>query len=294
MSEITAIILTHNESRHLRRCLTAVQKVAGRICVVDSFSNDATESIAREMGADFFRNPWVNHAIQFAWALDNCHLQSTWVMRIDADEYPDDQLIQSIRHFVQSPGVHNAAYFRRKIVFLRQPITHGFIYPALILRLWKNGEGTMEQRWMDEHIIVRNTRAVTLDGDLVDENLNDITWWTHKHTGYAIREVYEIVSAHHHTATPSALSGQARLKRWVKTRIYYRLPAGARAGAYFIYRYVLGLGFLDGKSGFYFHFLQAFWYRVFVDAKLHELSLQARQEGLTPREFLRRKGVFDH
>ena len=144
---------------------------------------------------------------------------------------------------------------------------------------------------MDEHIVVQNARTTTLDGDLTDENLNDLTWWTQKHTGYAMREVYDIVLSEHEQGSHSHLQGQASLKRFFKNRVYNKLPGGMRGGLYFLYRYVLGRGFLDGKAGFYFHFLQAFWYRVFVDAKLHELQRQAHAENKTPYEFLRSRKI---
>jgi glycosyltransferase involved in cell wall biosynthesis len=286
MTDITAIVLTHNESQHLRRCLTALKQVTKRVCVVDSFSTDDTEQIAREMGADFYQNPWKNYATQFTWGLNNCNIDTTWVMRIDADEYPEPKLIEAIRTFLQNPKDHNAVYFKRKIIFLGQPITHGFFYPGLMLRLWKNGQGTIEQRWMDEHIVVNNANPVTLDGDLADENLNDITWWTHKHTGYAMREVYDIIQSEHEQGQHKQLSGQASFKRFLKNKVYNKLPGGLRGGLYFVYRYFFGLGFLDGKSGFYFHFLQAYWYRVFVDAKMHELQLEAKRQGKTPYQLL--------
>jgi len=293
MTHITAIVLTHNESQHLRRCLTALKQVATRVCVVDSFSTDDTADIAKEMGADFFQNPWKNHATQFNWALENCNITSTWIMRVDADEYPEPTLISSIKTFLQDSKNHNAVYFKRKIIFLGQPITHGFFYPGLILRMWKTGEGVMEQRWMDEHVIVQNAKPITLNGDLTDENLNDITWWTHKHTEYAIREAYEIVKAQHEEGiTHNELSGKARMKRFLKNKVYNKLPGGLRGTLYFAYRYFIGMGFLDGKSGFYFHFLQAYWYRVFVDAKMHELQLEANTKGVTIYDLLKKRGIW--
>lgn len=293
MSDITAIVLTHNESKHLRRCLEALKPIANRVCVVDSFSTDDTEQIAKEMGADFYQNPWKNYATQFAWGLGNCNINTEWVMRIDADEYAEPQLAQSIQTFLKNPKDHNAVYFKRKIIFLGQPITHGFFYPGLMLRLWKTGQGTIEQRWMDEHIVVDQAKPITLDGDLADENLNDITWWTHKHTGYAMREVYDIIQSQQQEARhDTALGAQAKLKRFLKNKVYNKLPGGLRGTLYFIYRYILGRGFLDGKSGFYFHFLQAYWYRVFVDAKLFELEREARSKGLTSYDLLKHRGVL--
>lgn len=65
---------------------------------------------------------------------------------------------------------------------------------------------------------------------------------------------------------------QAGLKRWLKESVYARLPGGLRALAYFLYRYVIRLGFLDGREGATFHILQGFWYRYLVDAKIAEVK----------------------
>jgi hypothetical protein len=53
--------------------------------------------------------------------------------------------------------------------------------------------------------------------------------------------------------------------------VYYRTPLYVRPAAYFFYRYFILLGILDGKTGFVFHFLQAFWFRFVVDVRLEEL-----------------------
>ena len=48
------------------------------------------------------------------------------------------------------------------------------------------------------------------------------------------------------------------------------MPLFIRAHLYYIYRYYIRLGFLDGKEGKIFCFLQAYWYRFLVDAKIYE------------------------
>lgn len=293
MTTITAIILTHNEAQHLGRCIASLQGVVAQVCVVDSHSTDDTRAIAESLGAKVYVNRWLNYSNQFNWALDNCQIDSEWVMRIDADEYIEPLLAKSISSFVASPSHYNSACFRRKIVFLGQPIRHGFFYPANMLRLWRRGAGRVEQRWMDEHVVVADAQTTTLAGDLTDENLNDLTWWTQKHNGYAMREVYDIIASEATSGSQHKhLAGQAATKRMIKTFLYNRLPPGFRAFLYFFYRYVVGFGFLDGKSGFYFHFLQALWYRVYVDAKLHELRLEAHRCNVTPHELLKRRGIF--
>jgi hypothetical protein len=74
-------------------------------------------------------------------------------------------------------------------------------------------------------------------------------------------------------------SSEAGFKRWVKENIYFRLPSGLRAFSYFFYRYFIRLGFLDGRSGADFHFLQAFWYRYLVDAKVAEVRREMHRSG---------------
>jgi hypothetical protein len=78
------------------------------------------------------------------------------------------------------------------------------------------------------------------------------------------------------------LSPQARRTRWMKDNIYARLPLGLRPLLYFIYRYVLRLGFLDGWQGLAFHGLQGLWYRFLVDVKIAEIKalMKARDQNL--------------
>ncbi|TNJ40962.1 glycosyltransferase family 2 protein [Phaeobacter sp. B1627] len=295
---LTALILTYNEEQHIERCIRSLSGVTDRVCIVDSFSTDRTVELAQALGAEVIQNPWKNYATQFQHGLDSFDIRSDWTMRIDADEYLEPALQEALRAWFIAPQPSvNALYLRRKIVFLGRPIQYGFFYPAMMLRVWRTGEGRIERRWMDEHIVLDAPISATLKGDLVDHNLNDLTWWISKHNGYASREVYDMIeilerSRREKDTGMVAMSGQAARKRFLKEQVYARLPSTLRASFYFFYRYVLGRGFLDGKAGFFFHFLQAYWYRTLVEAKLHELQMRADAVGLTPYELLYREGVF--
>ena len=292
---LTAIILTFNEAMHIERCIGAVRGVAQRVFVIDSGSTDGTVDIARANGAEVLQNPWKNYAIQFNWALDNAKIDTDWVLRIDADEVLDPALQTTISDFLTAPpSAANAAILRRQIVFLGRPIRHGFFYPLHNLRMWRNGQGRVETRWMDEHVKVQNEVSVVLNGTLVDHNLNDLGWWTAKHNGYAMREVYDIIDTRRggDAADLSGLSLGARAKRFAKNRLYAYLPRPIRPALYFIYRYVFGAGFLDGREGFYFHLLQSFWYRTLVDAKLLELEMRAHEKNISPYDLLVSEGIL--
>lgn len=281
---ITAIILTHDEERHIARCIRSLRHVVNQLVVIDSFSTDRTVEIAKALGAEVMQNAWVNYATQFNWALDHAPIRGTWCLRIDADEYLTDALRDEIRRRIidaPPPDAVTGAYVSRLMCFAGTPIRWGACYPVRMLRLFRRGMGRCEQRWMDEHILLARGSTLRLSGDLVDDNLNNLGWWTAKHNGYATREAIDILCVKHglqsvhETRRPSILSQEGR-KRLVKEQVYARLPGGFRAALYFTYRYVFRLGVLDGRRGWSFHFLQGFWYRVLVDAKVAELEQRAR------------------
>jgi len=177
------------------------------------------------------------------------------------------------------------------MAFLRRPIRHGGVFPIRIVRLFRHGRGRCEARWMDEHILADGP-VVAFSGEILDDNLKPLDAWTEKHNAYASREVVDILAREHRlpgVETVAALSGrgEAGTKRWLKETVYARLPGGLRALAYFLYRYLLRLGFLDGREGAAFHVLQGFWYRYLVDAKLREVRLHMARTGADPETAIR-------
>ena len=274
---LTAIILTFNEERHLARCIASVKDLASEIVVVDCFSTDATLEIARAHGARVVQQAWVNHATQFNWALTQLDADTDWVLRIDADELLTPALLAEMQARLPSIGPEiDGVYCGRRMTFQGRLIRHGGVFPVRVLRLFRYGRGQCENRWMDEHIKVAGP-TVDLQGEIIDDNLQSLTWWTAKHNSYASREAVDLLNLEYgfmpHDSVASLRGGkQAGVKRWVKEVLYARLPGGFRAFAYFFYRYVIRLGFLDGSAGTAFHFLQGFWYRYLVDAKVAEVK----------------------
>lgn len=273
---LTVIILTFNEEQHIARAIDSVREIAERVIVVDSSSTDNTRKIATEAGAEILQNPWTNHATQFNWALDQVTGAVDWVLRLDADEVVTPELASEINRSLGTLDKDiEGVVVSRRITFLNRPIRYGGLFPVRVLRLFRYGKGRCENRWMDEHIKV-DGKSADFHGEIIDDNLNSLTWWTEKHNSYASREVVDILNLEHHfmphETVASLKSGQqAGVKRWLKERVYARLPGGFRAFAYFFYRYVVRFGFLDGREGRIFHILQGFWYRFLVDAKLHEV-----------------------
>lgn len=278
-TDITVIILTFNECRHIKRCIDSVKGFCSDIVVVDSFSTDDTQAIAESLGARFYQNVFINHASQFNWALDNININTEWVFRLDADEYIEAGLKKELASILPTAQPDLTGFFvRRKYVFLGQWIRRGAMYPIDVLRVFRRNCGRIEQRWMDEHIVLERGRTAHLQGNIVDDNLNSVSWWVDKHNKYATLEMLELFNLKYGFLNSDSFSvdkiaGQAKLKRWLKNSIYSKLPYFVRPMIYFLYRYVFKLGVLDGVKGFAFHFMQGFWYRCLVDLKLLEAEM---------------------
>lgn len=285
MAKITAIILTQDEEIHLQRVLDSLAALGADILIVDSGSSDRTVQIARMNGARVLSNPWINYATQFNWALEQLPEDTEWILRLDADEVVTESLSAEIKENLTSlPASIDGVYISRRMTFLGRPIRWGGIFPVRVLRLFRHGKGRCENRWMDEHILVESG-TVDFYGEIIDNNLNSLTWWTVKHNAYASREVVDLLNLEygfmaHETVADLRGRKQAGVKRWLKEQVYARLPRGARAMAYFAYRYIFRLGFLDGKEGTAFHVLQGFWYRYLVDMKLHEVKTYMRTKNV--------------
>lgn len=278
MNNISVLILTYNEELHIERCIKSLLPISENIFVVDSYSGDRTVEICEKLGAKVYQNKWKNYADQFQWGLNNCPIDSTWVMRMDADEYIESDLQQELPQVLNSieDDVYGF-YIRRKYFFLGQWIKHGAVYPLNLLRIWRAGSGRIEERWMDEHIVLDGSgKTAQLCGHIVDDNLNNTRWWTDKHNKYADREMIDILDKKYQLfPSDDALrsddsNSQAKIKRQVKEQMYNRLPIFVRPLLYFLYRYFIRLGFLDGKKGFAFHFMQGYWYRSMVDLRVYE------------------------
>ncbi len=276
---IAAIILTKNEEKHIARCIKSLKGVCDEIWVIDSFSTDRTCEIAEELGAQVRQHPWKNYATQFNYAVYQCPIQAEWLWRIDADEFLEGNIGHAVKEAVKdAPCEVNGIYVRKRIDFMGKPLLHGGWYPSYHLKVFRRGHGDCENRWMDEHIRLSDGTTVTLEeGNQVDANLNDLTWWTEKHNGYASREMVDMLLMEYglddqvREVLPKLGGTEEQRKRWLKLK-YVKAPLFVRPFLNFCYRYVLKAGFLDGKVGFIWHILQGFWYRMLVDAKIYELK----------------------
>ena len=281
-NSIAVVILTFNEEIHIERCIRSAQAVSDEIIVVDSFSTDNTCAIAQSMGAIVYQHKFENYARQIKWAFGNCDIQAGWIWRLDADEYIEPLLasnaLQALEHIAEDV---NGISVNKKIVFMGQPLLHGGWYQVQHIKIIRKGFGACEDTWMDEHLVIFSGNTISIDGDQTDDNLNDLTWWSHKHVNYASREAVNTLLMEYNLkdqkeeVQPKFFGTDAERKRWLKMK-YAKTPLFVRPFINFFIRYILKGGFLDGKRGFIWHFFQGFWYRMLVDAKIYELKMKCQ------------------
>ncbi|HYU79249.1 MAG TPA: glycosyltransferase family 2 protein [Vicinamibacterales bacterium] len=275
---ITVVILTFNEERNLPACLDTVSAWAQDVFVVDSGSVDGTLAIARASDARIVTHPFETHARQWDWALRHLPIATDWVLGLDADQRVTPELRDEIQAAI-SPGTSrggmNGYFVARRQIFRGKWIRHGGYYPKYLLKIFRLQHASVDADDLVDHHFVVSGATGKLGGDLIEDNQNEaaIAVWTAKHNRYAALQAQQEFEA---AVTPASVgfrsifeSPDART-RWLK-QLWARLPLYVRPCLYFGYRYFLRLGFLDGKDGFIFHVLQAFWYRLLVDINLDEL-----------------------
>lgn len=226
MRPLSVVVITFNEERNIARCLASVKDVADDIVVVDSFSTDGTEAMARAHGARFIQHAFAGHIEQKNWAITQAH--HSFILSLDADEALDEQLRVSVEH--AKSGDADGYTMNRLTNYCGTWVRHGGWYPDRKLRLWDSRMG----RWggtnpHDRYEMDPGARIEHLSGDIlhysyytIDDHRRQIDYFT--------------------TIAAKALKAEGKqagfVKRWLS-------PAAKFIGAYF-----LQLGLLDGAHGF--------------------------------------------
>lgn len=274
MKKIVAIILTLNEEKNIGRCLESLRGFVDQAIIIDSFSKDNTEKIAKSFDfVRFYTNPFKSYSEQFEFGLQQCGAECDWVLRLDADECLTKDSGEEILNLVNDSDSKEVTglMLRFQFNFLGKFLKHGGVYPHYVLRAFRKDVGKIEHRQMDEHMYVTSGNVVKCKKDCIHYSFNSIHSWIDKHNKYSDLECDEALASS--TNAGVNLNSIAKNKRKAKS-FYYKLPSAFRSRLYYLYRYYFLLGFLDGKAGKYYAFLQAYWYRYLVDIKLYERSIK--------------------
>ena len=277
---VTVLFATRNEEANLERSLASVHGFAEQILVIDSESADRTVEIARRYADDVVTLPYDHGRIIpwiFQWGLDNLPLRNDWVLILEADQAVTPALRTELAALLARPEEvrEDGFYIHRRQIFRGRPLRFGGYGSKVILKLFRRSRSGLDPVEQDTRVYVRGPVG-RLRAPLEEWNLKEdsIQFYLQKHLRYAEAFAREELERRRRglpwKATPRLFGTPDERILWLKDH-YYRMPLFLRPLLYFLYRYFFLLGILDGKTGFVFHFLQAFWFRLVVDIRLEEM-----------------------
>lgn len=268
---ISVLVLTLNEENNLPACLDSVAW-SDDIHVLDSHSTDRTVEIARARGAHVAFRKFDSFAQQQNWALENLPFKHPWVFYFDADERVTPALAAAMQQAVQNPGPNVAFRIQRRDFFLGTWLKHVQV-TAFYERLFRPEKMHYERLG---HCISKPDGPVgQLTGYLDHYPFSKgLAEWVQKHNFYSSQEAQQILlnRADGHRLRLTALLNPFNTKHFRRSlkELYYKLPF--RQLVKFCYMYIFKLGFLDGRAGFTYCVLIAF-YEYLISAKTRELEL---------------------
>ncbi|MQG18978.1 MAG: glycosyltransferase family 2 protein [SAR202 cluster bacterium] len=266
-TNLTVIVLTHNEELNIEECLRSLVPLKCRIVVVDSGSTDKTLEIVQNHKVEIYNHEFNNYGDQRNWAQQNTGIETDWVLHIDADERLNKVLCENIINVLMdnSNSEIDGYLISRRTIFMGKFIRYGGHYPVYHNRMFRIAKGMCETRLYDQHFIVDGI-VEKLSGDIIDVT-DDLDDWFNRHMKWAEMEAEQILGKNKkNKLVESKLGGTSiERRRWMKNNLYYKMPLFLRCLIYFGYRYFVRLGVLDGYKGLIFHFLHGFWYRFKVD-----------------------------
>lgn len=279
---ISFIILTFNEEKNIEACLKSIADIADEIFIVDSFSTDKTLEIASKYTDKIYKHAFKTHSLQWIWALNNLSVNNSWIMGLDADQSITGNLKNELIHWFAKNKTENIVgyYIPRKQIFMGRWIKYGGYYPFYLLKLFRKDCVKVESKELLDHHFYVTGKTLELKNSLVEDNVKErnISFWIDKHNKYATLQAIEEL-LHGFNKKGKLFGNKDERILWIKNRIWSKLPLFIRPLLYFIYRYLFKFGFLDGKEGLIFHFLQGFWYRFLVDAKIYEIEKKSKESG---------------
>lgn len=246
--DLSCVIITLNEERHISTCLGSLPKGA-EVIVLDSGSSDKTCELAKKAGAVVAHRDFNDHADQKNAAL--AMASRRWVLSIDADEVLDESLRANIEHVCKQAEVPYLGYrLTRRLWFLGRRMRFGKTVDRPI-RLFLSGEARFQHAIHERLVFADNARIAKLGGELAHFSYDNLTDYFSRFNTYTSK-----IAQNHRV--------QGKLLPWGP--VYWLRP-----WTEFLTRYFLRLGFLDGYPG-YCYALFSSLYSFVKYAKLKELQ----------------------
>ena len=266
---VSALVLTKNEERQLPGCLSSLSW-CDDIHVYDSFSTDGTVAIARAAGARVTQREFDNWAAHQNWALENIPFRHPWVFYLDADERATPSLVESIKRAVDS--TEYVAYRIQRRDFMNGKWLRHVQATPYYLRLFRLGK--MRYARLVNPVSLADGPVGTLTGYLDHFPFaKGMSHWLERHNAYSTLEAQQTILEEGDGKELSIAAGLFSpdfvVRRHNQKRVFNRLPG--RPIIRFLLLYVFKGGILDGREGFTYAVLQAF-YEYMIGLKKSELK----------------------
>lgn len=182
MTQLTAIVLTHNEADHIRDCIESL-RFADRVLVFDSFSTDETVDIARGCGVEVLQHPFENYAAQRNAALDAVKATTDWALFVDADERVSADLAAEIREKIELPDISGWRFPRHNYIFGVLTKGAGW-YPDYQTRLLRVGQTRFDRQRKVHELVQLAGPAGTIENPIIHYNYRDLSHFLEKQERY--------------------------------------------------------------------------------------------------------------
>jgi glycosyltransferase involved in cell wall biosynthesis len=270
-------ILTYNEELDIAACIESAQ-LSDDVIVVDSCSSDRTVEIASRYPVRVVPHTFESHGKQRTWMLENIAPKHEWVYILEADERMTPTLFQECLNTIQVPQ-HTAYYVAERVMFMGRWIKRSTQYPRYQLRLFQHGKVWFDDYGHTEREVIEGTTGFLKETYPHFTCGKGLSRWVDKHNRYssdeAIETLHQLESGRINWRSLFFGSTEVERRRALKN-LSLRVPL--RPVVRFFYMYLILGGYRDGKAGFTWCTLQAFYeYLILLKAWEIRLSQEATE-----------------
>jgi len=269
---VSVIIIAQNEAPNIGFAISSVIDHFDQVILVDSFSTDDTPKICGNYsGLEFFQHEFLDWASQKNWALENCKIRNGVVLFLDADEYITSEFVSELSVIVESGVDFAAIYLNPSYIFLGRKLKYAYGHPK-IRRIFKVKGLKYYCEGARDHSVSPSGPLLHMAEPFIHHDRKPFSAWVQKQVRNAYKEARFYLSSDLGQFNED-IPADLRFRRGIRANIWNRLPLFVRPFLYFFYKYVVRLGFMDGRAGLVYCFMHGLWYQMLVDIAIVETRL---------------------
>jgi glycosyltransferase involved in cell wall biosynthesis len=285
-------ILTYNEEIDLADCIESAL-LSDDIIVVDSFSSDRTIEIASRYPVRVVQHEFISHGKQRTWMLESVPTKYDWVYILEADERMTPELFAECVAASQKEEAIGY-YVAERVMFMEKWIRYSTQYPRYQMRLFEKGKVWFTDYGHTEREVCRGKTGFLQETYPHYTAGKGLSRWLDKHNRYSSDEAVETISqlAEGQVDWRNLFFGGSEVaRRRALKDLSLRLPF--RPLLRWFYMYFILRGYLDGKAGFRWCTLQAF-YEYLILLKVEELKQKQYLNLSSPSTIKHQPSTINH